>query len=173
MEHYINGIVTSGSCFTYNGVRYGRGTQVEFTKEFLENTKMNAQEKIDKFGYYTGGNTTVFHSIEQRNGQLIWKLNYPSCTMCKPYEYINIVPNRDIAKIIIPVWYYEPKELTKQRLGNGTWIFYVWKQTLIYTLCLLISPIFQEWYLIWTIGLYLYLRLCYIELSKGELNRGW
>lgn len=177
MDNYINGYVNHGSYFTYKGVRYGRGTKILFTEEFYK----RIGEYIDphkthnkwilfgwKFPYFK-----VFHSNERRGDKMVWKLNDPNWAMFKPEEYIDVDPERDIEKIVTPVWYMEPKELVKMRLQNGTWFAYVWKQTLVYALCLLISPLFQEWYLIWTIGLYAYLRLCYIELSKGELNRGW
>lgn len=160
---YIDGVVTSGSYFTYEGVRYGQYTIVTFTKEGFKHHGLT---------YYN--RTLTFHSIERgEDGKLIWKFCVPNFAPYYPLELHDFDWGRDIEKIATPVYYMTPRELAKSRLRDGTWIFYVWQQTLVYVLCLIISPIFQQWYLIWTMGLYLYLRLCYIELSKGGLNRGW
>ena len=176
MDHYINGYVTRGDYFVYKGVRYGRYTKILFTEDFYK----RVGEYIEpwkargwlgsgwKFPYFK-----TFHSIGYENGKTIWRLNKTNWEILKPDEYYDIDPERDIENIITPVWYLEPKELVKLRFSNGSWINYIWRQTVAYVLCLLISPIFQQWYLIWTVGLWLYLRLCYIELSRGELNRGW
>lgn len=177
MADYVSGYVTSGSYFVYQGVRYGQYTQILFTEDFYK----RVGEYIDplktnctaiwcgwKYPYFK-----IFHSIEQRDGKMVWKLNKPKFTMFKPKEYLDIDPERDIEKIVTPVYYMEPKELVKKRLNDGTWINYIWPQTLFFVVCLLISPVLQQWYLIWTLGTYLYLRTSYITLSKGELNRGW
>lgn len=175
MEPYINGYVTSGDYFVYKGIRYGRYTKILFKDEFYE--RFNETIKPNwanvrlwgwKYPYFR-----TFHSIGCENGKTVWRLNRPNWEILKPDDYVDVDPERDIEKIVVPVWYMEPKELVKLRLENGTWINYIWPQTLVYALCLLVSPIFQQWYLIWTVGLWLYLRLCYIELSRGELNRGW
>ena len=172
MEPYINGYVTSGDYFIYKGVKYGRYTQIlfkeDFYKRFNEVITVGKAAWGWKYPYFK-----TFHSIKHENGKVVWLLQKPGWEMMKPEEYIDVDPERDIENIIAPVLYMKPKELVKLRFSNGTWIDYIWKQTLTYILCLLISPIFQQWYLVWTIGLYLYLRLAYIELSRGELNRGW
>lgn len=159
MDAYISGCVTSGDYFTYHGVRYGRHTHIRFKKAVYE-----------RIGQVPNQRYTTFYSIKYINGAMVWRCGQN--WMCTE-QHANIVPDRDIEVIITPVYYYTPKELVKKRLKDGTWFSYIWKQTLIYALCLLISPVLQQWYLIWTIGLYAYLRLCYIELSKGEFNRGW
>lgn len=163
---YLNGVVTSGSYFVYKGVKYGKYTKVSLTPE-----------AYNRYGlHYTTFNPRVFvfHSIEEdEDGNEVWKLCLPNFAPFYPKDFYGIVPERDFEPTMVPVYYMTPRELVKSRLRDGTWIFYVWQQTLVYVLCLIISPIFQQWYLIWTMGLYLYLRLCYIELSKGGLNRGW
>ena len=170
MESYINGVITDGDHFTYQGVRYGKYTKVLFTEEFYKRHK----EIVDlnkyygwKFPYFR-----TFSHVKYENGKTVWCFGKKDIFFVQN-NYTDIDFEKDIEKIVTPVWYYEPKELVKKRLNEGSWILYVWPQTLFYLICLLVSPIFQEWYLIWTIGLYIYLRLCYIRLSKGELNRGW
>ena len=171
MDHYTGGVVTSGSYFTYKGVRYGMYTQVLFTDEFYK--KMNevlvhnsAARCGWKYPYFR-----TFNSIVMKDGQKVWRFGEHLIS----HEYIddNIDIERDIEKIITPVYYMEPKELVKKRIKNGSWINYILPQTLFYIACLIISLLLKEWYLIWTIGLYIYLRTSYITLSKGELNRGW
>lgn len=157
-------VITTGSYFTYKGVRYGYGTNVQFKKEFYERTK-------DVTTYFSYEYNTIkyvrsFSSIKIENGKEVWRMGYYNTLPFTQFEYTDIVPDRDIEKIHRSVVYYEPKELVKLRINSGVWFWYIWKQTLIYALCLLISPLFQQWYLIWTIGLYAYLRLCYIELSR-------
>ena len=170
MCDYMNGVVTSGSYFTYNGVRYGEGTEVLFKKEFYEkNNEFNAYTHR----LYIERYKRVLASIKYENGKEVWALSKSNFWPMVSYRYADIDPYRDIEKIVTPVWYYTPKELVKLRLQNGTWFWHVWWQTLIYAVCLLISPLFQQWYLIWTIGLYAYLRICYIELARGGYNRGW
>lgn len=160
---YLNGVVTSGSYFKLDGVRYGQYTKVMFTEEGFK-----------RHGLIYNNRILTFQSIEKdEDGNLIWKFCLPNFAPYYPKELHDFVWERDIKGIVAPVYYMTPRELVKSRLRDGTWIFYVWQQTLVYVLCLIISPIFQQWYLIWTMGLYLYLRLCYIELSKGGLNRGW
>ena len=173
MQYYDKGCVTSGSHFTYQGVEYGKYTIILFKEEFYKRVgewfaPMKAQSWTLKLGYKYPYFRTFSHATVE-NGKTVWHFSSGS-TQLVTHHFVDVDPERDIEKIITPVYYYTPKELVKKRLNNGTWILYVWKQTLIYLLCLLISPIFQEWYIIWTTGLYLYLRLCYIELSKGELH---
>lgn len=176
-NNYTNGYVTCGSYFTYKGIRYGRYTQILFTEEFYK----RANEYIDpcstrswaimggyKFPYFR-----VFHSVENKDGKEIWRLQRPKATDLKPTEYVDVDPERDIANIVKPVWYLEPKELVRMRLSNGTWMNYIGVQTLFFIICLLASLVTNQWYLVWTVGTYIYLRTSYITLSKGELNRGW
>jgi hypothetical protein len=168
----FNGYVTSGSYFVYRGKKYGEFTEVEFTDEFYkENIKpvnMTAAEILGH-GY---AKTRNFVSVGTKNGKEVYFFRNHQQSWTSE-EYFDFIPDRDIKEIIRPTYYMKPKELIKLRLKNGTWFNYVWKQTLIYVLCLLISPVFKQWYLIWTTGLYLYLRLCYIELSKGEVWVEW
>lgn len=167
MSH-LGGYMTSGSYFTYHGVRYGKYTQFLFTKEFFRNIKQHVEPGTHSgtAHYYARGLTT-FHSIEEKNGKLIFYFGDPLI-----YDRIvDFVPDRDIEKIVTPVYYLTPKEMVKHRLKDGTWFGCIWGQTLFYVVCLIISPLFQQWYLIWTVGLYLYLRIAYIELSKGVLYR--
>lgn len=163
---YLDGTVTSGSYFEYEGVKYGKDTKITLTRE-----------AYNRYGlHYTTFNPRlfVFHSIEEDEyGEEVWKLCTPNFAPFYPHDFYGIVPERDIEQIAVPVYYMTPRELVKSRFRDGTWFSYIWQQTLVYVLCLIISPIFQEWYLIWTTGLYLYLRLCYIELSRGGLNSGW
>ena len=166
MDVYINGYVTSGSYFTYKGVRYGQYTEVLFTEEFYKKVGEYKDSWIGRRQRYF----RTLMSIKTENGEQVW--NFGTHGMIG-HKYIDIDPERDIERIIIPVYYMEPEELVKKRLKDGTWISYIWQETLFYVFCLLVSPIFKEWYLIWTIGLYAYLRISYIKLSKGELNRGW
>lgn len=150
--HNLCSYITGGSFFTYKGVRYGKGTQIRFTEEFYKRIEKPTQFSFSK-------RKDHFESITIENGKEIWHV-------WNSGDLKDVIPDRDIYNIVYPVYYYEPKELARQRLQNGTWFDYVWKQTLFYAACLLISPLFKEWYLIWTIGLYAYLRLCYIALSK-------
>ena len=177
MEHYVDGYVTSGTYFTYQGVKYGEYTQVLLTEEFYKRVGEYVNPVETRSWAITCGYNfpyfRVFRGIEHRDGKTIWKLSRPKATMFKPNEYIDIDPEKDIKKIVIPVWYVEPKELVKMRLGNGTWIKYIGGQTLFYVFCLLASLLTYQWYLVWIIGTYIYLRTSYITLSKGELNRGW
>ena len=159
MDAYVGGCMSSGSYFTYKGVRYGEYTNVRFKKEVYE-----------RIGKVPNRKYTTFYWIKEKNGKNVWG--------CGQWLHIferheDIVPDRDIEAIITPVYYYTPWELVKKRFKDGTWFGYIWSQTLIFALCLLFSPLLKQWYLIWTMGLYMYLRLCYIELSRGELDRGW
>lgn len=170
---YVNGYITHGSYFTYKGRRYGCGTVVKFTDDFYKRQNDYSDRPWFTFGEYRKRFIKVFSSIKYENGKETWSFGNENFFPMIDRKYTDVAPDRDIEKIVTPVWYYEPKELAKMRLREGIWIWYVWPQTLIYALCLLISPLFQQWYLIWTIGLYAYLRLCYIKLSEGGLNRGW
>jgi len=166
--HHLGGYATSGSYFTYNGVRYGRRTLIQFSDEFKKNIKAHVKPgTYSNLANYPGRfrGLTPFNSVKDDNGQLVWAFG---CPIVSDW-IINFVPDRDIEKIITPVYYLTPKEMVKQRLKDGTWIACVWPQTLFYIVCLLISPLFKQWYIIWTTGLYLYLRICYIELSRGVL----
>ena len=167
-EHYTGGHVTSGSYFVFNGVKYGKDTVVLFTERFYDNvgeTIQNIKLAGFKYPYYR-----TFHSIQTEDDHEVWKFGRD--TVFSTYKYSKINPDKDIVKIVTPVYYIKPEDLVTLRLNNGTWIAYIWKQTLFYLCCLLISPIFNQWYLIWTIGLYAYIRLSYIELSKGGLYYG-
>ena len=173
MDPYINGYITNGSYFTYKGVRYGRYTEILFTKDFH---RRHPPAFRPMWAFYTGGNwmdhipcRRTFHSIVIENGKEVWRFGDPMIY----HKYDDIDPDRDIEAINVPVWYLEPKEMVKKRLMDGTWINYIWPQTLFYIFCLLASLITYEWYIVWIIGTYVYLRTSYITLSKGELNRGW
>ena len=166
--YHLGGYATSGSYFVYKGVRYGRRTLIHFTKEFEKNVRKHVQPgTLSNLAEYPGRfrRPTPFNMIKEENGQLIWAFGSAGISD----RFVNFVPDRDIAEIVTPVFYLTPKEMAKQRLKDGTWIAYVWPQTLFYIFCLLISPLFKQWYIIWTTGLYLYLRVCYIELSRGVL----
>lgn len=164
--NYLWGEVTSGSYFTFKGVRYGEYTEVLFKEEFYKNVeKFDGRKLHPRFWGYKYPFFRTFRYIEDVNGRKLW--SFGRWLIAK--KYYDIVPERDIEKIITPVYYMEPKELVKKRLKDGSWIMYIWPQTLFYLACLLISPIFKQWYIIWTMGLYLYLRTSYITLSKGGL----
>lgn len=162
---YLGGCVTSGSYFTYKGIRYGEYTKVLFKDDVYARVNDKPEHLPVRAWGYKYPYFRTFRSIKQENGKQTWLLGQTLITK----QYTDIVPDRDIEKIITPIYYYEPMELVKQRLKNGSWILYIWPQTLFYLACLLISPIFQQWYIIWTTGLYLYLRIAYIKLSKGEI----
>ena len=171
-DHYVNGYVTSGSYFIYKGVRYGQRTQILFTEEFYKRVGEFQEHPKNvmlmcgwKYPYFR-----VFNSIVTRNGKEVWRCGE---WYFSKREYVDVDPERDIEKIVIPVWYLEPKELVKLRLKNGTWINYIFPQTLFYVFCLIASLVTYDWYKVWIIGTYIYLRTSYITLSKGELNRGW
>lgn len=164
--NYLWGETTEGSYFTFKGVRYGEYTEVLFKEEFYKNVekfdvcKMHPRFWGHKYPYFR-----TFRYIEDVNGKKLWSFG----RWLIGHRYYDIVPERDIEKIITPVYYMEPKELVKKRLKNGTWIACVWKETLIYLLILLVSPLFQQWYLLWTTGFCLYLWIAYQKLSKGGL----
>ena len=173
IQYYNSGYVTSGSYFTFQRVRYGSNTIVKFKDAFYDRmmeTQSMQKNRLVRLGrkdpYYR-----TFHSISPDGCR--WHFGDRYDTIFNSYIYDNIVPDKDIEKIIVPVYYMEPKELVCLRLNNGSWIGYIWKETLFYAFWLLVSPIFNQWYLIWTIGLYVYLRTSYITLSKGELCNGW
>jgi hypothetical protein len=154
MGNFVHGgCVTHGSYFVYKGVRYGSKTIVRFNQQFYD-----AHQKR----YEWNKRKEEFYTIATINGKEVWK--------CGPFgsgeKYENVDPDKDIYAIVEPYYYYEPRELVEERLRSGTWIVYIGWQTLFYILCLIVSPIFKEWYLIWTIGLFIYLRTSYIALSK-------
>lgn len=170
MDPFINGYVTYGSYFIYQGERYGQYTEVRFSDAFLE--RVGELNDRNRYNYNRG--KRVFHSVETTNGKTLWKFWSPGGEMMKPqYEYYDIAPVKDIEAVIAPVWYRAPKEMVKKRLSEGTWIWYVLPQTLFYIFALLASLITYDWPVVWVMGTCLYLRLAYIELSKGEFNRGW
>ena len=165
---YLGGYATSGSYFTYKGVRYGRRTLIKFSDEFRERIRNHVKPgTYSNLANYPGRfrGPTPFNAIKEENGQKVWLFGSPMVTDW----IIDFVPDRDIVEIVTPIYYLTPREMVKQRLKDGSWILYVWPQTLFYIFCLLISPLFKQWYIIWTTGLYLYLRICYIELSRGVL----
>lgn len=162
---FINGsyyvrYITGCNYFVYKGVKYGKGTVFRFTHEFC--CKHEGRSPTDI--YTQPSNPKTLLSLAHENGKIVWKIRNGGWQ--GEIRYDDIVPDRDIYCILEPVYYYVPKELAKQRWHDGTWVNYIWKQTLFYVLCLLVSPIFKEWYLVWTIGLYAYLRICYIILSN-------
>lgn len=172
MNDYINGYVTSGTYFTYKGVRYGEGTEILFTKEFYRRHPPSCRPSwtfpLDNWTDHFYCKRT-FNSIAIENGKEVWRFGDPLIY----FRYDDVDPDRDIQQINVPVWYLTPKEMVQKRLNDGTWFLYLWPQTLFYIFCLLASLITYQWYLVWTIGTYIYLRTSYITLSKGELNRGW
>ena len=165
-DFYTSGHVTSGSYFTYKGVRYGSDTVVLFTEAFYDRMGETAKYFEPQPYYYR-----TFHDIKNVDGKMKWVFGknrvYPL------FKYDAIDPEKDIRRIVRPVYFIEPKELVKLRLKNGTWINFIGKETLLYVLCLLISPIFQQWYAIWTTGLIWFLLYAYHELSKGALYNEW
>ena len=159
--------------FVYRGIKYGKGTKIRFTRDFYLRLKQYRTEVYRRNNpnsnftfsntYYREPEPSYFHYINIIDNKEEW-----ICGSLAGTE-MEIIPDRDIQEILYAVYYFDPlspKELVKVRLKNGTWFDYIWKQTLFYVVCLLISPLFKQWYLIWTIGLYAYLRLCYIALSK-------
>lgn len=168
-QWYSRGYITHGSYFVYKGIKYGEHTTVLFKEDFYERVGDHETDPMRFFGwkypYYR-----MFQSIETKNDKMIWNFS-TSDKWSIDRSFVNFVPERDIEKIVGPVYYITPKELVKLRFNNGTWFNYIWQQTLAYLVCLLVTSICTQWYLTWTIGLYLYLRLCYIELSKEEFIR--
>lgn len=165
MDAYINGYMTNGSYFVYQGVRYGRYTKVRFNDAFL--ARVGQLNSRNEWSPHRG--KRVFHSIAEVDGQKEWRFG----DVMIYDRYVDVDPDRDIEAVICPVWYLTPKEMVKKRLSDGTWINYVLPQTLFYIFCLLASLVTYDWPVMWIMGTYIYLRLAYIELSKGELNRGW
>ena len=163
----MGGDVTSGSYFTFNGVKYGEYTEILFTDEFYgrveKKYRRNCKSLIARAYAYPWFRT--FRDIKDVNGKKLWSFGEDLIS----HRYYNIVPDRDIAKIITPIYYHTPMELAKKRWRNGTWFAYIWKETLIYLFFLLISPIFQQWYVIWTTGLGVYLWIAYKKLSEGRI----
>ena len=168
-QWYSRGYITHGSYFVYKEIKYGEHTTVLFKEDFYERVGDHETDPMRFFGwkypYYR-----MFQSIETKNDKMIWNFS-TSDKWSIDRSFVNFVPERDIEKIVGPVYYMTPKELVKLRFNNGTWFNYIWQQTLAYLVCLLVTSICTQWYLTWTIGLYLYLRLCYIELSKEEFIR--
>lgn len=163
MWEYINGYVTSGRYFVYKGVRYGAYTVVQFSDEFL---KRNGDLRTT---WHPRRGHRKLQSIVEKDGKLEWRFG----DILIENRYYDVDPDKDIEKIVTPVWYLTPKEMVKKHLDDGTWIDYLWPQTLFYIFCLLASLITYQWYLVWIMGTYIYLRTSYITLSKGVLNRGW
>lgn len=146
--------ITNGDYFTYHGVKYGKGTKFQFESEYY-------QKALGK--YMPRDRKETFNHFKTHNGKQIWCCGFLD-GVCDQYEAVD--PDNDIKCITDPIYYLEQKELVNQRLNDGTWVNYIGMQTLFYLFCLLVSPLFNEWYLIWTIGLYVYLRTSYITLSK-------
>ena len=163
---YLWGHITYGDYFTFNGVKYGYGTQVLFTKEFY---KMFGEEKITAVWLQSAEWPLyrTFHRIEYVNGEKVW--GFGREMVYTNHKYKNVDIEKYIVKIVKPVYFIPRNELVKKRLKNGTWINFIWKQTLKYAACVLISPIFKQGYLIWTTGLLAYLWVCYYELSRSYL----
>lgn len=171
---YTGGVVTDGPHFTYKGVEYGCYTKVLFTDDFykkvgeyVEPWKMPAKTCGYKYPWFRTLDCTIM-----KDGKKFWCFQGYNSVLAT-HRYADIDFDKDIEKIMTPVYYYEPMDLLKKRFRDGTWFWHIAKETLIYAACLLVSPIFKEWYLIWTIGLYIYLRFCYINLTQGELYNGW
>ena len=164
--------ITWQNYFVYKGVKYGKGTKIKFTWEFNQRFLIHTMSKNKYWraeADYRVGNKyyepapSWFWQINIIDGKEDWVCGYLAGTG------IEIVPDRDIEEILVPAYYVEPltpRQLVKKRLKDGTWVNYIGAQTVFYVLCLIISPIFREWYLIWTIGLYLYLRTSYLTLSE-------
>ena len=164
--NYLWGETTEGSYFTFRGVKYGEYTEVLFKPEFYKNVeKFDVRNMHPRFWRFKYPYFRTFREIKDDNGKKLWLFG-PNLISKR---YYNIDPERDIEKIITPVYYMEPKELVKKRLKNGTWIAFIWSETLIYLFLLLVSPLFQQWYALWTTGLGLYLWIAYKKLSKGGL----
>ena len=149
-------IITGGDYFVFKGERYGRGTK------FRLNKRGYARNGITIEDWEVGKRKEEFYSLGIENGKQIWYCGFAPAFVKK----FEIDPETDIYGITNPVYYLTPDELMKQRLKDGSWMHYIGPQTLFYLFCLLVSPLFKEWYLIWTIGLYIYLRTSYITLRK-------
>lgn len=164
--NYMWGETTEGSYFIFNGVRYGEYTEVLFKEEFYKNVeKFDASKLHPRFWGHKEPYFRTFRDIKDVNGKKLWLFG----RYLIGKRYYNIVPERDIEKIVTPVYYMTPRELVKKRIKNGSWILYVWMETLVYCFILLVSPLFKQWYLLWTVGLGLYLLIAYKKLSKGGL----
>ena len=155
---YYHGMkITCGDYFVYKGVKYGRGTVIRFNREFYK----RQGRSYDPFDVFHG-RVEQFNYFTTVDGKKAWR-----CDMLNPGEvYVDVDPEKDIYAIVSPVYYYTPKELLKKRLKDGSWFGYIWSQTLFYIFCLLISPLFNQWYQIWIFGTYFYLRIAYITLSR-------
>lgn len=166
-DHIMGGDVTSGSHFIFKGVKYGEYTKVLFKDDFYKLVEKKDRHNCKSLmaGAYAYPWFRTFREIKEENGRQLWLFGPHVIS----HRYYNIVPDRDIAKIITPIYYHTPMELAQKRWKNGTWFAYVWKETLVYAFILLISPLFQQWYLLWTVGFGLYLWITYKKLSEGRI----
>lgn len=173
-DDYVNGYMTSGSYFWYKGVRYGLGTKILFTEDFYKRVREYVNPHAITAGpaIRNGLKYPYFRKLQfirEIDGKIVWGFGNPLIA----HQYTDVDPERDIEKIITPVWYLTPEEMIKKRLSDGTWIEQVWPHTLILIFGLLFSLLFREWYLAWIMGPFVYWREVKKELSKGELNNGW
>lgn len=147
--------VTKGDYFTYKGVKYGQKSIFILTENFYK-------QATGKQYVYPNNLKQEFDRYVYKDGKKLWH-----CGWCCPGEYYEITdPDNQIKGVPYPVYYMEADELVHQRLRDGSWMDKIGFKTLCYLFLLLISPLFNQWYLVWTIGLYWYLRTSYIELSK-------
>ena len=175
MCDYINGYVTDGCYFTFNGVKYGRYTQVLFKEDFYKrvgeyvtNSSGWAHLCGYKFPYFR-----ALRSIKNVDGKLVWGFGSHKFYFMTTHRYTNIIPERDIERIIIPVYYMTPKELAKKRLREGNWFKYIGFDLICYLCILPVSLIFNDWLTLWIFATGVFIYKAYKELSKGELNSGW
>lgn len=175
MSEHKHPYIVGGSYFTYKGVRYGVKTRVKFSKEFYSRagTAYNWHglrfQDLDRYYQYIGDTWFVGEWRSSESGSKYLRFAF--------YEHMqHIDPDKDIVEITRPIYYYDPptqKDIRQKRLKNGTWFLYIWDITLWYILALLVSPIFTQWYVIWTSGTYVYLRFCWIRLSTPEKEDYW
>lgn len=123
--------VIGGSYFTYKGVQYGKGTKIKFTWDFNQRFLRHTLSKNKYWrpegdwrinNKYYDPNPSVFNQICIMDGKKTW--------ICGNLagSGIDVVPDRDIAEIVRPVYYVEPptpKELAHQRFKDGTWVNYI------------------------------------------------
>lgn len=151
--------MNSGSnYFELNGVKYGRGTKIQFNNEFYK--RKAATSLFD--GYpYSKPKPSIFRGIVYCDSKTTWYFN--NC-------YIDdFVWDRDVETIVEPVYYVEKtdKDRIREKKEQGKVWEYIWPGTLIYIICMvLVIPIFNERVWGWIAATILYSNYYYEQLSK-------
>ena len=143
--------------FVYNGQKLGQGTKVRFNYDFYDR---NASGNLFGAYKYCKPNPSIFRAIWYEDGKENWHFN--NCIVD------NLVPERDIEKIVLPVIYVEKtdKDRIREKKEQGKTWDYIFPGTVIYILSMLFISIFNERLWGWIAATIIYNNYCYEQLSK-------